>query len=138
MSTGSHFFVREASAADNETVARHRQLSAEEAAKFRGSLHSAFRYQPSVIVVAGYGTTVMGSASVAVSNADAFITHLYVEESAREVGIGDALITYMIALLRSYKVSQVKAQALPGDRATKNLFERHGLIAETIIVGKSL
>ena len=31
-----------------------------------------------------------------------------------------------------------RAHALPGDRAMKNLFERHGLVAQTIVVGKSL
>ena len=32
----------------------------------------------------------------------------------------------------------LQSSALPGDRAMKNLFERHGLVAQTIIVGKKL
>jgi hypothetical protein len=32
----------------------------------------------------------------------------------------------------------VQSSAMPGDRAMKNLFERHGLVAQTIIVGKKL
>jgi hypothetical protein len=40
--------------------------------------------------------------------------------------------------LQHKNVSWVQSSALPGDRAMKNLFERHGLVAQTIIVGKKL
>jgi ribosomal protein S18 acetylase RimI-like enzyme len=56
----------------------------------------------------------------------------------REIGLGDALILHLIEELRSLGVAHVSAHALPGDRAMKNLFERHGLVAQTIVVGKSL
>jgi hypothetical protein len=48
------------------------------------------------------------------------------------------LIQALISDLPSRGVKEIEAQALPGDRGMKNLFERHGLIAQTIIVGKSL
>jgi ribosomal protein S18 acetylase RimI-like enzyme len=67
-----------------------------------------------------------------------FIHHVFVMPEAREIGLGDALILHLIEDLRSLGVKHVSAHALPGDRAMKNLFERHGLVAQTIVVGKSL
>jgi GNAT superfamily N-acetyltransferase len=67
-----------------------------------------------------------------------FIHHVFVMPEAREIGLGDALILHLIEELRSLGVAHVSAHALPGDRAMKNLFERHGLVAQTIVVGKSL
>jgi GNAT superfamily N-acetyltransferase len=61
---------------------------------------------------------------------------VYVEPDAREIGIGDALVLHAIDFLRSQKATWIGAQAQPGDRALKNLFERHGLVAQTIIVGR--
>jgi L-amino acid N-acyltransferase YncA len=68
----------------------------------------------------------------------AVIHHVYVVPDSREVGLGDSLIQALISDLPSRGVKEIEAQALPGDRGMKNLFERHGLIAQTIIVGKSL
>jgi ribosomal protein S18 acetylase RimI-like enzyme len=80
----------------------------------------------------------MGSAAAQIDGNRADIINIYVEPDAREIGIGDALLSQLIDELRRREISYVNAQALPGDRATKNLFERHGLIAQTIIVGKPL
>jgi len=67
-----------------------------------------------------------------------FIHHVFVVPDAREIGLGDALVLHLLDELRGLGVSHVSAHALPGDRAMKNLFERHGLVAQTIVVGKSL
>jgi GNAT superfamily N-acetyltransferase len=67
-----------------------------------------------------------------------FIHHVFVVPDAREIGLGDALILHLLDELHGLGVSHVSAHALPGDRAMKNLFERHGLVAQTIVVGKSL
>ncbi len=63
------------------------------------------------------------------------ISHVYVEPDARDIGTADSLMHAAIDALGS-SVGRIYAQALPGDRAMKNLFERHGLTARTIVVGR--
>jgi ribosomal protein S18 acetylase RimI-like enzyme len=88
--------------------------------------------------VAGFGSTVMASLTVRIDSIVASIQHVYVLPDSREVGLGDALIQTLLSEMRARGVKSIEAQALPGDRGMKNLFERHGLIAQTILVGKSL
>jgi ribosomal protein S18 acetylase RimI-like enzyme len=66
------------------------------------------------------------------------ITHAFVEEGARELGLGDTMVEHAIAHVRDAQLSGIEAVALPGDRETKNLFERAGLTARKITVYKSL
>jgi ribosomal protein S18 acetylase RimI-like enzyme len=66
------------------------------------------------------------------------ITHAFVEEGARELGLGDTMVEYAIALVREVGLSGIEAVALPGDRETKNLYERAGLTARKLTVYKSL
>ena len=66
------------------------------------------------------------------------IEFVFVEAACREIGIGDALVLACLRELQRNKATWVHSSALPGDRAMKNLFERHGLVAQTIIVGKKL
>jgi ribosomal protein S18 acetylase RimI-like enzyme len=93
----------------------------------------------SVSFVAGVGSTVFGSLVLNQTEGSRWtLTHVYVEPNAREIGIGDALVLHAIDFLRSQKATWIGAQAQPGDRALKNLFERHGLVAQTIIVGRTV
>lgn len=66
------------------------------------------------------------------------IDRVYVDDQAREIGCGDALLAQEIshALTRGCEV--IEAQALPGDRETKNLYERAGITARLITVSKKL
>jgi ribosomal protein S18 acetylase RimI-like enzyme len=66
------------------------------------------------------------------------IAFVFVDAACREIWIGDALVLACLRELQLKNVSWVQSSALPGDRAMKNLFERHGLVAQTIIVGKKL
>ena len=66
------------------------------------------------------------------------ITHAFVEEGARELGLGDTMVEHAIAEVRGAQLSGIEAVALPGDRETKNLYERAGLTARKITVYKSL
>ncbi len=67
-----------------------------------------------------------------------FISHVYVEVEGRELGLGDVFIERAISAVRAAGLSGIEAVALPGDRDTKNLFERAGLTARKLIVYKSL
>jgi GNAT superfamily N-acetyltransferase len=62
----------------------------------------------------------------------------HVEKVFRGVGVGDHLMDAFLAAARAAGVSRVGGEALPGDRATKNLFERNGLVARLILVERNL
>ena len=66
------------------------------------------------------------------------IEELYVEPAARQVGVGAALLAPVIDWAIGHGCDGVDALALPGDRATKNFFESHGLVARAIIAHRSL
>jgi GNAT superfamily N-acetyltransferase len=65
------------------------------------------------------------------------IDGLFVEPGAREVGVGEAMMDAALAWCEAEGCSGVDAVALPGDRTTKNFFERFGLTARAIIVHRS-
>jgi GNAT superfamily N-acetyltransferase len=66
------------------------------------------------------------------------IEELYVQPEARQVGVGAALLAPVISWATAQGCDGVDALALPGDRATKNFFESHGLVARAIIAHRSL
>ena len=66
------------------------------------------------------------------------ITQAFVEPEARELGLGDTMVEHAIAAVRAADLSGIEAVALPGDRETKNLYERAGLTARKLTVYKSL
>jgi len=66
------------------------------------------------------------------------ITHAYVEAEARELGLGDTLVENAVAAVREAGLNGIEAVALPGDRETKNMYERAGLTARKLTVYKSL
>jgi GNAT superfamily N-acetyltransferase len=66
------------------------------------------------------------------------VTHAFVEAEARELGFGDTMLEHAIADTRAAGLAGIESIALPGDRETKNLFERAGMTARKITVYKSL
>ena len=66
------------------------------------------------------------------------IERVYVDSEAREIGCGDALLAEEISQARTRGCNIIEAQALPGDRETKNLYERAGITARLITVSKKL
>ncbi|MCU1396967.1 MAG: hypothetical protein JWN62_76 [Acidimicrobiales bacterium] len=66
------------------------------------------------------------------------ITAAFVEEGARELGLGDTMVEHAIAAVRAARLNGIEAVALPGDRDTKNLYERAGLTARKLTVYKAL
>jgi len=131
-------FVRVATEADAHLISEHKDASSTEASLYRGRIRSSTDAGVALSYVAGFGSTVMASLTVRIDSTVASIQHVYVVPDSREVGLGDALIQTLLSEMRTRGVKSIEAQALPGDRGMKNLFERHGLIAQTILVGKSL
>lgn len=66
------------------------------------------------------------------------IDEVFVHEQARELGFGDELLAAAISHGRSTGVRLLEGEALPGDRDTKNLYERAGIKARLITVSTEL
>lgn len=64
----------------------------------------------------------------------AVIEELYVTPRARTVGLGSALLVQARISAAARECTGLDAVALPGDRATKNFFEDHAMVARAIIV----
>jgi GNAT superfamily N-acetyltransferase len=66
------------------------------------------------------------------------VDRVYVLAEARELGCGDDLLAAAMAYARDEGCEFLEAVALPGDRDTKNLYERAGVTARAITVSKRL
>lgn len=66
------------------------------------------------------------------------IRQVHVTPGARELGFGDDLLAAAIETARAAGATAIESFALPGDRETKNLFERAGVTARKLIVSKRL
>lgn len=146
-------FVRQA---DQDDIAELRSLETEARSqldKFRGGQRFAIESPPAgaqwldrirssrwSIFIAGIDGVPMGylcldfEARVEAPLIDA----VFVTADARELGLGDSLVSAAIADCRTRGFEAIDAYALPGDRETKNLFERSGLTARLLIVTKKI
>ncbi len=66
------------------------------------------------------------------------IDQVWVTPEARELGFGDELLATAIGAARQRGAVAVEGQALPGDRHTKNLYERAGIVARLITTFRRL
>lgn len=66
------------------------------------------------------------------------VIELYVEPGARELGIGEAVLELALGWATGAGCVGIDAEALPGDRDTKNFFETAGLVARAIVVHRPL
>ena len=87
-------------------------------------------------VIVGYGVlhleTMHDGATLAV------VDDIFVTAQARGIGVGEAMMDMLIAEAREAGAVGIDSLALPGDRATKNFFERFGLTARAILVHRDL
>jgi ribosomal protein S18 acetylase RimI-like enzyme len=87
-------------------------------------------------VVVGFGATVIEQLRSGACHG--VITDLFVEEPAREVGVGEALADALVAHCQEAGCVSVDALALPGHRAAKNFFEGHGFTARALTMHRRL
>lgn len=66
------------------------------------------------------------------------VDQVWVTPEARELGFGDELLATAISAARDRGAIAVEGQALPGDRHTKNLYERAGIVARLITTFRRL
>lgn len=62
----------------------------------------------------------------------------YVDEGARGVGVGSALLTSVVEWCRTLGCQDVDALALPGDRASKQRLESAGFTARLLTLSRPL
>jgi len=77
-------------------------------------------------VVVGYLVGILGQDSVI------RVDQVWVTPMARENGWGDALLEAVIDRAKAAGAVAVQGESLPGDRHTKNLYERAGIVARLI------
>lgn len=63
---------------------------------------------------------------------------LFVEPAARGVGVGEAMMQAVLAWCEQRGCRGVDSLALPGNRETKNFFERFGLTTRALVVHRPL
>jgi ribosomal protein S18 acetylase RimI-like enzyme len=66
------------------------------------------------------------------------VEDLYVDPGARDLSLGEVMMDHLLAWCAERGCFGVDSLALPGNRATKNFFERFGLVARAIVVHKPL
>lgn len=128
--------VRQAVASDAGVVEQHRSAALSEASSYRGR-HEQQDVAESVLV-AEIGGYVVGSLAYVSQDDSWHVVRCHVEPEFRGVGAGDQLMDAFLGSARAAGISRVGGEALPGDRATKNLFERNGLVARLILVERDL
>lgn len=60
------------------------------------------------------------------------VDQVWVTPLARELGFGDGMLAAAIERGRAHGAVAVQGESLPGDRQTKNLYERAGIVARLI------
>ncbi len=96
--------------------------------------HPEPHWDRSDVIVAHIDGVVVGYLVLSIVGDVAAIVEVYVTPAAREVGFGDALIEAAVSSARAAGASVLEGEALPGDRDTKNLYERAGITARLITV----
>ncbi|MGE0881854.1 MAG: GNAT family N-acetyltransferase [Acidimicrobiia bacterium] len=66
------------------------------------------------------------------------LSELYVEPEAREVGVGEAMLGFVVGWCREHGCVGIDSVVLPGLRSSKNFFETAGFVARAIVVHHSL
>jgi len=90
------------------------------------------------VAVAELDGFVVGYLELAVTGEIAVVRQVYVQPEARQLGFGDGLLEAALDEARRHGCSALEGFALPGDRETKNLYERARITARKIIVSTRL
>jgi ribosomal protein S18 acetylase RimI-like enzyme len=145
------FTVRQAVNQDATALAALEQLCVRESEIFRGSTHllstvppigeelDSFQADPhNMVIVVESSGEICGFAQMEISETVAMIRRVFVSPNARELGAGATLIDELRSRAKLQRCTRIDAYALPGDRLTKNLFERAGMKARLLIASSDL
>ena len=145
------FTVRKAQPLDASSVSALEQQCVRESQSFRGSaqllaeapfIGSDFDKVLSntgrlVLVVESSGD-LCGFADMKITDSVVMVRRVYISEAVRELGAGASLIDELRIHAKALGCTRIDAYALPGDRLTKNLFERAGMKARLLIASSEL
>ena len=94
----------------------------------------------SLVFVAEASGQIVGyaKADISVVSTSCVVSHIYVDQMARQIGIGAGLISEIARIAKIRGCTTLDALALPGDRKMKNLYERVGMPARLLIASKTL
>lgn len=92
----------------------------------------------SIVYVAHIGEVLVGYLVADLDGEVLRIDQVWVTPDARELGFGDAMLAATMTVGREVGAAVIEGAALPGDRHTKNLYERAGIVARLIITSKPL
>lgn len=90
------------------------------------------------VFVADLDGVVVGYLVLVAAPPIARIEQVYVLPEARELGFGDELVAHAMRTAADGGATSIEGTALPGDRLTKNLYERAGITARLIVVAAAL
>ncbi len=93
---------------------------------------------PHRVFVGEFEGAVVGTAGGHVDGRRGHVDWCYVEEGARGVGVGAALVGELTRWFTESGCTDMEAVALPGDRSTKQLYETSGLKARLLVMHRSL
>ena len=85
-----------------------------------------------------YDDVVLGYLELELRGSIAAVVQVYVHPEARELGLGDGMLRAATDAARAAGCTVLEGTALPGDRDTKNLYERAGVVARKIVLSKRL
>jgi GNAT superfamily N-acetyltransferase len=146
--------ARQATAADLPVVTALWAMGVDELARQRGGalltssvvgeataaehLAAVLRDPDRALVVGTTDDVEVGVASVRCDRAGpepiGVIEAIYVEPSARQVGVGEAMVDLVIQWCVARGCAGVDAPALPGSRTAKAFFEDHGFVARLLVM----
>jgi len=96
------------------------------------------RCATSTVLVAHIEAMLVGYLVLDIDGGVARVDQVWVTPQARELGFGDELLAEAMRRGRDAGARLIEGAALPGDRMTKNLYERAGIVARLIITSKQL
>ena len=107
------------------------------------SLRTELETEDRLVLMGALGTTPVGLAVAGLETLHdgsrlAQVSELFVEEDARDVGVGAALMHALLGWAAEQGCDGIGSTVLPGDRASKNFFESFGLVARAIAVHRDL
>jgi GNAT superfamily N-acetyltransferase len=86
------------------------------------------------VLVGAIDEVVVAYLELVITGATAVVRQVFVEPEARELGFGDELLATALDIARARGCTALQATALPGDRLTKNLYERAGITTRKLTV----
>jgi GNAT superfamily N-acetyltransferase len=112
----------------DELLARWLNPEEDAAALYVGEFHHVVVGLAAAITFTRHGSTVRSGR----------IECCYVEEGARGVGVGTALMESMVAWCTQRGCNDIDALALPGDRLSKQRLEASGFTARLLVLNRPL